>query len=917
MEPAARCQADRNKTLGWAAKCDAAVGFRAMRRFLPPDADRLQRCEDRFVSKFAKIEDRANGTCSPALGDATAVLDAWRACVQPVGASLGGPMGVGNDTDRCQSMKVKEAGRYADCRFTAQSKAHKKGVTPDFSRCDDKLEVEFAKLERRGSCATTGDAATVRDDLTECFQAASGQVTDLTVARTTDQITLVESRTLNRDGHSFELNFYRNEAYTCGLSGNYTFMVVEPANNPGAERPLWAYLHGGGYGWFDENQIYQTVKTLTMNTWNHEETFDDFIDKHLLYNTVRPDGEVMSSTLTRRIQEGYRVLFPALCDHDNYSGRGAPYPNNPNPNGGVRQVNGLQATMAAVDYTVAQYPSTQVFAHGTSAGSIGVWAMSQAYIEEGVYLTAVVADSWTFVPPRVFDMFDIFVGQEGYVFNGGDLRTDGMDKIGFPYEELGIHPLAKINGGFTAVPHMFIIGEKDPGCAGYRGGILPTIPEAEAAGLSNCGWMYDELVQAIDNQPNSPHVFDLSPTGDHVETNRNNPVNDRVDTFLNGVWSTNPPHVFPDGDGGGPLPALPAVDRTTAEIELIEEHTQDFAGNAFELDHYRNDAYECGLTGNHTFMVVNPRNGDETTEAPLWVYLHGGGSGYFDDTGIYRAVGAQDENTWNHEETFDDLYIGQVQQRMIENGQLRDITLTRRAIEGYRLVFVSMCDHDQYLGLGTEYPNNPNAPKQVNGLQANMAAVDFAAAYYPTTHVFAHGTSAGSVGAYALGMSYSVEGVALTGVISDSVLAARGVVVQDELAGMPGFPQQEGYEPTEFIEKAGFYRQPENRIEPALRIAAGFDMTPLMFVGGLSDPQCGATFAPLEAAVADGFDDNCEWVAAEVIEAIEAQPNSPHEVAVFEGEGHVPTNNVTPANDAVDAFIAGILAGNPAPPFGG
>ena len=53
------------------------------------------------------------------------------------------------------------------------------------------------------------------------------------------------------------------------------------------------------------------------------------------------------------------LLVPSLCDHDNYSGRGAPYPNNPNPNGGVRQVNGLQATMAAVDYTVANYPSTR------------------------------------------------------------------------------------------------------------------------------------------------------------------------------------------------------------------------------------------------------------------------------------------------------------------------------------------------------------------------------------------------------------------------------------------------------------------------------------------------------------------------------------------------------------------------------
>ena len=176
----------------------------------------------------------------------------------------------------------------------------------------------------------------------------------------------------------------------------------------------------------------------------------------------------MSSTLTRRIQEGYRVVFASLCDHDNYSGTGTPYPNNPNPNGGERQVNGLQASMAMVDYTVANYPTTQVFAHGTSAGSIGVWSMSQAYIEESIYLTAVVADSWTFTP-RVFDMFDALVGQEGYVFNGGDLRTDGMDKIGFDYVGLGYHPIAKINGGFTAVPHMFIIGEKDPGCGGTRG----------------------------------------------------------------------------------------------------------------------------------------------------------------------------------------------------------------------------------------------------------------------------------------------------------------------------------------------------------------------------------------------------------------------------------------------------------------
>ena len=35
------------------------------------------------------------------------------------------------------------------------------------------------------------------------------------VDRTTDQITLVESRTLNLNTSSWEVNFYRNNAYTC------------------------------------------------------------------------------------------------------------------------------------------------------------------------------------------------------------------------------------------------------------------------------------------------------------------------------------------------------------------------------------------------------------------------------------------------------------------------------------------------------------------------------------------------------------------------------------------------------------------------------------------------------------------------------------------------------------------------------
>lgn len=43
-------------------------------------------------------------------------------------------------------------------------------------------------------------------------------------------------------------------------------------------------------------------------------------------------------------------------------------------------------------------------------------------------------------------------------------------------------------------------------------------------GLRNCAWHHDGLIQAIANQSDSPHAFDLSPTGDHVETNMNHAV---------------------------------------------------------------------------------------------------------------------------------------------------------------------------------------------------------------------------------------------------------------------------------------------------------------------------------------------------------------------------------------------------------
>ena len=46
------------------------------------------------------------------------------------------------------------------------------------------------------------------------------EVERLIVSRTTDQITLEDTQTVEWDDASFVLNFYRNKAYTCGLSGD-------------------------------------------------------------------------------------------------------------------------------------------------------------------------------------------------------------------------------------------------------------------------------------------------------------------------------------------------------------------------------------------------------------------------------------------------------------------------------------------------------------------------------------------------------------------------------------------------------------------------------------------------------------------------------------------------------------------------
>jgi hypothetical protein len=359
------------------------------------------------------------------------------------------------------------------------------------------------------------------------------------VDRTIDGIDLDEERTLSGFGNTWELDFYRNTAYSCGLSGNYSFLVVEPASDPGIDAPLWVYLHGGGVGYFDQSGSYRSINN-NANGWNREETMDQLVEKQLIERTVR-NGVRKDTTLGRRVDEGYRLLIVSMCDHDLYSGLGTPYPNNLDNT--TAQVSGLQATMSAVEYTVANYATTHVIVHGTSAGSVGAFSLATAFAAEGTHLTAVVADSYI-TTPRIDPLFEALAGMDDYPFDQ-DFEIQGtVDKIGFYIDlEKQAYPEARISQGFDEVPMLFIGGLIDQFCGGAAG--LPVIAEAAAEGLGNCAYVFEGLRQVVAAQPNSPHQVSLIEEQGHVPTHINfSPAHDVVDDFIEAVLATSPPYPF-------------------------------------------------------------------------------------------------------------------------------------------------------------------------------------------------------------------------------------------------------------------------------------------------------------------------------------------------------------------------------------
>ena len=184
---------------------------------------------------------------------------------------------------------------------------------------------------------------------------------------TTERIQLIASE--EADGWNYE--FYRNHAYTCGVSGYQTFLLAYREDTPLSERrPLWMRLHGGGGDtWLRDGTYSPPVHYPRML---NEESFK-LLKRHF--------GDPGLLEYVRGHSAGFRFLVASLCDHDFYSGVGQidPYnPHNPDENGKKRRLDGLPANLSALAFERGRLNSGHVFVHGTSAGSIGTMTLTIA-----------------------------------------------------------------------------------------------------------------------------------------------------------------------------------------------------------------------------------------------------------------------------------------------------------------------------------------------------------------------------------------------------------------------------------------------------------------------------------------------------------------------------------------------------------
>jgi len=276
----------------------------------------------------------------------------------------------------------------------------------------------------------------------------------------------------------------------------------------------------------------------------------------------------------------------------------------------------------------------------------------------------------------------------------------------------------------------------------------------------------------------------------------------------------------------------------TDRIEFVASSVVD----GYKFDQYRNLAYPCSISGYQTFVIGTKVGSSDTETRPLWVRMRGGGVGFFDSSGKPQP------SAGNKSEESAATSIGFVK----DTGLMQ---LVRADAAAFRLVSVSMCNHDIYSGGDQPDPNNPNTlpdgtGRTVNGLFATKAAIQFARAKYPTGKFFLHGTSAGSAGALSVAFGLEKQGIPPAGAVVDSgVVNVEWEQARFDQSICPGQARPPGV--LAAIQARTQFQLADIKNEPDKLVSRGELTVPLLHTWSRADPNvCGA--APMSCPLRDG-----------------------------------------------------------------
>jgi hypothetical protein len=182
--------------------------------------------------------------------------------------------------------------------------------------------------------------------------------------------------------------------------------------------------------------------------------------------------------------------------------------------------------------------------------------------------------------------------------------------------------------------------------------------------------------------------------------------------------------------------------------------------------------------------------------------------------------------------------------------------LIREDAAGFRIVSVSMCNHDIYAGGDQPDPNNPNTlpdgtGRTVNGLFATKAAIQYARSHYPTSKFFLHGTSAGSAGSLGVSWGLQEQGIPPAGTVADSGVVNvewEVAVAQQEVCddGAPRTP-----EGLAAIKARSHYQLADGNNQPDKLVSRGELRVPILHTWSKADQNvCGA--AQMTCPLRDG-----------------------------------------------------------------